>query len=209
MPTSISGTPPATTTRGSTTSRRSRSATATIEPSAGRYLPPDYLADAAPYTRRQDGVRRSRVGSARSGRRDALHRGPAPAHRACRAWPWRRPGSTATTLRRVLEQQAAFDVRAQRPPQAARQRGPSDASPGGTTDARVARGIRAAGAARPALRPADAVVAHARGGATGRRLPGNARSSSITRACRRIAPPRASRGGARRWPRSRSIPTWP
>ena len=200
MPTSISGTRPATITHGSTTSRRSRSAMATIEPIRRPYLPSDYLADAAPVhasTRRctwkRSGTRAIRWARCATSRTCA-------GDRACRAWPWPRPGSTATTLRPCSSSRRHSSSCAASATSRAPMRRPSDAAPGGTTDRDLARGIRPAGAARPALRPADAVVAHGRGGATGGRLPAKRRSSSTTRACLPIAPPRRSRAGARRWP---------
>ena len=80
---------------------------------------------------------------------------------ACRASSWRRRGSTATMPPHVLEQQAQFRVRAQRAPQAARQRVAHRRRAGRHDRCEVARRLRAARAARPALRPADAVVAPA------------------------------------------------
>ena len=107
-----------------------------------RYLPPDYREDAAPYVVDEVGLRRSRMGSARSGRRDALHR------RRCAAstgLPTRRGGAgLARPRRRAARARAAggVPVRAQRPPQAARQsRRPSDACAGRHGRSRMARGL--------------------------------------------------------------------
>jgi predicted TIM-barrel fold metal-dependent hydrolase len=60
-----------------------------------RYLPPDYLADAAPYRVDKSRVCRDRVGSSRSRRRDALLSMACAASTACRASSWRRRGSIA------------------------------------------------------------------------------------------------------------------
>ena len=180
-PPALLGSRRATTTRGCATSRRSRSATATTGAIRRRYLPPDYRADAAPFARRADGLRRGRMGSApiRSARCATSRR--CAASTACRPSRSRRPGSTATTRRSVLEQQAAFAfVRSVRHKPRAN-RSPADAAPGGMTDARVARRLRASSRRNGLRFDLQTPWWHlARGGAAGRRFPGHARSSSTT-----------------------------
>ena len=90
----------ATTTRGSATSRRSRSATATTGRSGARYLPPDYRADAAPFAGREDGLRRGRMGSAPIRSARCATSTACAASTACRRSRWRRPGSMPTTPQR-------------------------------------------------------------------------------------------------------------
>ena len=77
-------------------------------------------------------------------------------------------------------------VRAQRAAQAARECGAVRRA-GRHDRSGVAPRLRSARAPRPALRPADAVVASSRGGAPRRRLSRRRRSSSTTPACRPIA----------------------
>ena len=119
-PTSISGTRRATTTRGSTTSRRSPFRYGDYARIRRRYLPPDYLADAAPF-RVDKSVYvetewdpRDPVGEMRY--IDALRRDTGlPSVAVAQAWLDRDDAP------HVLERHAALTVRAQRAPQAARE----------------------------------------------------------------------------------------
>ena len=162
-----------------------------------RYLPPDYRADAAPFVVEKsvyveaEWDPRDPVGETRY--IDELRREHGlPTVTVAQAWLDRADAP------RVLEQQAAFDfVRSVRHKPRANP-SPDDAAPGGTTDAKWRAGYAAARAQRPALRPADAVVAPRRSRAARRRLSGHDDHPEPHRACRPIAAPRASPAGSAR-----------
>ena len=206
MPTSTSGIRSPTTTRGCGTSRPSRFVTETIARSAAATCRPT----TAPMPRRSASTRRC------TSRPNGIPRDPVGEMRYVEELrrEYGLPTVAVAQARldqpdaaKVLAQQAAFAfVRSVRHKPRAN-RSPAESSPGGMTDAQWRNGYAELGAQRPALRLADAVVASRRGDAARRPIFRTRRSSSITRACRRIAAPKALPAGSARWERWRRVRT--
>ena len=137
--------------------------------------PTDYRADAAPFEVVAHGVRRDRMGSRaiRSARCATSRRCAAsiglPTVAVAQAWLDRADDAAQCSSGRRRSRSCAACATSRAPTAS-----PSDAAPGGMTDATWRAGYRAAAPQRPALRPADAVVASARGGAARARLPRHA-----------------------------------
>ena len=161
--------------------------------------------------RRQDGLRRDRVGPGRSGRRDAAGSqemiaatGLSARHRRRR--PARRSGDRGGARGPCRRSRGcAASGTSPRPPPSPDRVGEERAGLDGRSG--LAARLRAAREIRPVVRPADALVAPRRGGRTRARLSRTRRSSSTTPACRPTAAPKASPAGARRWRRSPPRPT--
>ena len=187
----------ATTTRGSATSRRSRSVTATTARFAVPTCQPTISRTrASPHRRRRSTSKRSGTRATRSAR--WLTSKGCVVKPACRRSPSRRRGSTATTSPRSSS---------------ARPRSPSSAACGTSRGQPFARRrcaaaawpIRDGGAASRCSRGTACASICRRPGGTWTRPPRSPagsrkrRSSSTTPACRRTAAPTASPAGGARW----------
>ena len=152
-------------------------------------------------------LRRGRVGAARPVGENCPGSPACGTTAASPAWPWPRPGSTGRHRGAARTRWQAFDfVRGIRHKPRANA-SPQDGAPGGMTDRGLAPRLRRAGPPRPALRPADAVVAPARSAASGGRLPADADHHQPHRRCRPIAAPQGLAAWRAALARPRSAPT--